>query len=226
VPEAEAALAGGASLIDVKEPARGSLGPADPALVAAVVRWVAGRRPVSAALGELGEAAAAPDVDGLSFVKCGLAACGAAWKQELAAAAGRWRQAMPGSGAVAAAYADWQRAESPPPDMIVDFAVDHGWEVVLFDTWRKDGTTLLDWLSLAEVARLCRRCREAEVRVALAGSLGFEQITKLRVVNPDWFAVRGAVCRDGRRDADVEVSSVRRLVELLGGPVTAATPES
>ena len=51
--EAEAALRGGADVIDVKEPGRGPLGRADDAVIADVVRLVAGRRPVSAALGEL-----------------------------------------------------------------------------------------------------------------------------------------------------------------------------
>ena len=51
--EAEAALHGGAALIDVKEPRRGALGRASDGILADVVRTVAGRRPVSAALGEL-----------------------------------------------------------------------------------------------------------------------------------------------------------------------------
>ena len=41
--EAAAALHGGAGLIDVKEPARGPLGRADAATIAAVVQTVAGR---------------------------------------------------------------------------------------------------------------------------------------------------------------------------------------
>ena len=51
--EAEAALTGGASVIDVKEPTRGALGRADDGAIADVVAAVAGRAPVSAALGEL-----------------------------------------------------------------------------------------------------------------------------------------------------------------------------
>ena len=42
--EAEAALSGGASVIDVKEPTRGALGRADDAVIADVVRSPAGRR--------------------------------------------------------------------------------------------------------------------------------------------------------------------------------------
>ena len=54
--EAEAALAGGAALIDVKEPDRGALGRADDAVIADVVRAVAGRAPVSAAASQPGGA--------------------------------------------------------------------------------------------------------------------------------------------------------------------------
>jgi len=51
--EARAALVGGADLIDVKEPSRGSLGRAEADTIAAVAHAVGGRTPVSAALGEL-----------------------------------------------------------------------------------------------------------------------------------------------------------------------------
>src|SRR5437660_1345426 len=77
VAEAEAALAGGAALIDVKEPARGALGRADDDVIAAVVRFVAGRCPVSAALGELRESVPPFAGPGLAYAKWGLAGCGA-----------------------------------------------------------------------------------------------------------------------------------------------------
>jgi hypothetical protein len=50
--EVAAALTGGADLIDVKEPAKGALAPAEAEVVAAVVAAVKGKVPVSAALGE------------------------------------------------------------------------------------------------------------------------------------------------------------------------------
>ena len=53
--EAQAALDGGASIIDVKEPSLGSLGRASEAAIAAVVNRVARRIPISAALGDLDE---------------------------------------------------------------------------------------------------------------------------------------------------------------------------
>ena len=73
--EAQIACESGVDLIDVKEPARGSLGAADPATMDAIVRQVAGRRPLSVALGELTEPAAlsAAFAGRVKFAKFGLA---------------------------------------------------------------------------------------------------------------------------------------------------------
>src|SRR5688500_3590527 len=77
--EALLALAGGADLIDVKEPDRGSLGYADPAVWREVQQAVAFRVPMSAALGELltdPVERLAAHATGFAYAKIGLAACG------------------------------------------------------------------------------------------------------------------------------------------------------
>src|SRR5438045_2477000 len=74
--EATAALDGGAALIDVKEPALGSLGRAADAVRAEVLAVLAGRVPMSVALGELRDGDdRAPGLEGISFAKWGLAGC-------------------------------------------------------------------------------------------------------------------------------------------------------
>ena len=50
--EARIALEGDADIIDVKDPARGTLGSADSAVLREVVEVVGAARPVSAALGD------------------------------------------------------------------------------------------------------------------------------------------------------------------------------
>ena len=217
--EAEIALAGGAALIDVKEPARGALGRADDAVIAAVVQAVAGRRPVSAALGELADCEPAPHVSGLSFVKWGLAGSARLdWRSRLAE---RLRQPEPRT--VIVAYADWQCAAAPPVEEIVGFACDRPDNVLLLDTSCKDAArlslrrrpTLLDWLTAEEVFAICRRCRAAGVRVALAGSLGPGEIETLLPAAPDWFAVRGAVCEENERGAAIRLAKVRALATQI-----------
>lgn len=216
--EAEAALAGGAGLLDVKEPARGPLGRADDDTIRAVLAAVAGRRPVSAALGELIERAADYPGPGLAFVKRGLGGCGgrADWGRELLQAIAAGGHGDPSRG-VGVAYADWQSVQAPPPAEVCAFACTRRLGAFLLDTARKDGRTLLDWLTPEEIGQLCRACRRTGVRVALAGSLGTEQIDRLRPAEPDWFAVRGAVCHAGRRESAIDPERVRHLVDLLGG---------
>jgi uncharacterized protein (UPF0264 family) len=217
VVEAADALAGGCHLVDVKEPLRGSLGAADPETIRAVQSEVAGRRPVSAALGELRDNGSMISLPGLAYVKWGLSQCGRdeIWPSRLEDAGRQLAATIPGCRPVAVAYADWQRADAPPPSDVCGFAVQRRWPAFLIDTYVKDGTTLLDWLSVSAVASLCERCREAGVESALAGRLGPDEIGQLLFAAPSWFAVRGAACRSGQRDAEIDAGAVRRLVELI-----------
>src|SRR5207302_6134760 len=146
--EAQVALDGGASIIDVKEPSLGSLGRASEAAIAAVVNRVARRIPISAALGDLDEHRAEclenPSLAGLNYVKWGLAGAGPRWQQMLLNAASTCQFFSPSCLPVAVAYADWQTAQAPTPDAVLAFVRNHSWPIFLLDTWQKDGRTLLD----------------------------------------------------------------------------------
>ncbi|HEY7158435.1 MAG TPA: (5-formylfuran-3-yl)methyl phosphate synthase [Gemmataceae bacterium] len=221
--EAVAALRGGASLIDVKEPARGALGRANDDVIADVVRMVAGARPVSAALGEFDDASAEdlpPCKERLTYLKWGLHRCGSsdagAWQCELALVIRRLADRQPNPRIVAVAYADCRRARAPTPEDVCSFAVTHAVGAFLLDTWEKDGSTLLDWLSPREIERLAERCRAAGVPIVLAGSLGAREIGELLPLQPDWFAVRGAACQGRQRGATIDEGKVRQLAALLG----------
>jgi uncharacterized protein (UPF0264 family) len=218
--EAEAALRGGAGLIDVKEPANGPLGRASAVVVAAVVRAVAGRRPVSAALGELAERSddrPVPLPAGLAYVKVGLSGLGGArdWARRLSRAAEEVEAARPPRQFVAVAYADHGPAGSPRPDDVCAYACERGRCAFLVDTWTKGGGMLLDWLSRPKLEGLLARCRAAGVPVALAGSLGPDEIRALAPLRPDWFAVRGAACKGRDRTAAVDEHRVRELAGLV-----------
>jgi hypothetical protein len=220
VAEARAALEGGADLIDVKEPYRGSLGRAGEGEVAAVLRCVAGRRPVSAALGELLDSPAPVSVPGLRYAKWGLAGCAGQphWQDRLAAAARQLAVAVPGCCPVAVAYADSARAGAPPPEHVWTFARDYPGTALLLDTFCKDGTTLLDLMPAEQVRRFCAKCRARAIRIAVAGSLDAAEIRALLPARPDWFAVRSSACRDNVRGGDIDPIKVRTLAELLTSP--------
>ena len=136
--EAQIAVDAGADLIDVKEPAHGSLGAADPGILEAVLQQVNDRRPLSAALGELLSAVPLPAAFAgrLRYAKFGLAGCGtfdgwiALWQQAI--------ERLPrGVEPVAVAYADWQSALAPDPWHVLERAHALRCAGVLVDTHDK-----------------------------------------------------------------------------------------
>jgi uncharacterized protein (UPF0264 family) len=129
---------------------------------------------------------------------------------------------------VTVAYADSFLANAPPVEEVCAFARARPGSTFLLDTYTKapptstaPRPTLLDYLSPNKVALYCRLCRAAGVRVAIAGSLGRDEIERLLPARPDWFAVRGAVCIDGERNGRIDEAKVRDLAALLGGLTVA-----
>jgi (5-formylfuran-3-yl)methyl phosphate synthase len=208
--EARAALDGGADLIDVKEPDRGPLGAADGPTIRDVIRAVDGRAPVSAALGEWSDWRAWQVPAGLTFAKWGLTGQSA----RLSGALIQIRTTSFARFPVLVAYADYQRADSPDPDRLAAEAVRYHFPAFLIDTAVKDGSSLLDWIEPAALARIRYRLANAGVPMAVAGSLDETAIRELTALGPDWFAVRGAACDRGRT-GEVSADRVRRLREVI-----------
>ena len=211
--EVEAALSGGADLIDVKEPTKGPLGMAEAEVVAAVVTKVKKRVPVSAALGEWSPEAITVahwhlELK-LDFVKWGLAGYTPTpgWGEDILDT----RRELPaGMEMVAVAYADWERAKSVPPAEIVKFAKRYRFKAFLLDTWNKDGKTLLDFLKPAEIAELLESVGRVGMKSAIGGSLRPEQVKQLKGVEPDWYAVRASACAGGKRDGAIDTARVKK----------------
>lgn len=201
--EAEAALAGGADFIDVKEPRRGALGCADPAVLCAVAEAVGERAPLSAALGELA-VPRPPEIyralAGYQFAKLGLADAA-----KLGDWPAQWRRAaneLPeGVRPVAVAYADWQRCSAPSPWAILHHARAHDCAALLIDTFHKDGSTIFDAIECDELAPILAAARQADLLTLIAGSLRTCDLPNAVAVAPDVLAVRGAVCRGARTAA-------------------------
>jgi uncharacterized protein (UPF0264 family) len=213
--EASLACAGGADLIDVKEPTRGALGAADSDVIEAVVSAVAGRVPTSAALGELCEGKQLPDAlaRSLSYVKFGLAGCAAdaSWPR-------RWQQAIallpPGVLPVAVAYADWQSAAAPSPEDVLSAAREVHCGGLLIDTFDKTRGSLEQHLSANRIGGLIQEAHAAGMLAVLAGGLRSEDLPNLLALEPDYIGVRGAVCR-GSRTGILEQTRVAALCATL-----------
>ena len=220
--EARAAAAAGADIVDVKNPAEGSLGAPTPAVIAAVRDAVAGERPVSAAIGDMpnlpGTAALAAlgaALSGAAFVKVGLH--GVSSEEDAVALLRAVREAVAdvdGAVVVAGAYADARRLAHAPlaPELLPRVARAAGVGICLLDTAVKDGRGLLDWLSPDALTALVADAHAAGLQVALAGALRAEDLPVIRATAADIAGVRSAVCGAGGRTAPLEEARVRALV--------------
>jgi (5-formylfuran-3-yl)methyl phosphate synthase len=221
--EAELALAGGADVIDIKEPSRGALGAADPDVWREVQRVVGNRAIVSAALGELldgGLPQIAAETRGLRFAKIGLAGCHVqrGWLK-------RWFEsvsALPfGVQPVPVAYADWPAADAPSPSVAMSLAMQSPARLLLIDTHDKTHGCLLDHLCIDSLRELAQLARESHVRLVLAGSLDATSIDELLPLAPAYVGVRGAVCRGGR-EGTVDAALVKSLAQQVRAPARKA----
>ena len=199
--EAAVAIDGGADLVDVKEPLHGSLGAADPQVLAAVCDRFSQTTKLSVALGELVDwkPASFELPRGFRFAKFGLAGSnGTHWKANLKSAF----DSLPvGTRRVVVAYGDWEACGAPSPDEAIKAALEVDGAAVLFDTFIKNGTTLLDCISAERISGCLQKISSAGLLSVLAGSLRGESLRTAIALSPDYVAVRGAVCRPDRKGA-------------------------
>jgi uncharacterized protein (UPF0264 family) len=84
----------------------------------------------------------------------------------------------------------------------------------LIDTFDKSRGDL--WSATARDSLRCiiRRAHDFHLRVALAGSLTLRSFHPALRLAPDWLAVRGAACLEGR-ESNIEAERVSALKEAL-----------
>ncbi|HUA48136.1 MAG TPA: (5-formylfuran-3-yl)methyl phosphate synthase [Solirubrobacteraceae bacterium] len=232
--EAVRALAGGAEIIDVKDPLEGALGAPSPRVLSEVVHAVGDAAPVSVALGDVpglphtaALAARGAAVIGADYVKVGLRGVrtlgdAVALLSAVADAVG------PGVAVVAATYADAGALDPPAlaPAWLPALVERTGLAGALVDTFVKDGRGLYAWLSESEVGDLIAGTRAAGGSFAVAGQL---RLDDLRRVAADVVGVRSAVCRGGDRAAELESELVAAVVAELrnfGAEGTYLLPQS
>ena len=217
--EAVAALAGGADIIDVKNPAEGSLGAGRPETITAIVRAVQAATPVSASIGDVPNLPGTVALAGLGaatcgvrFVKVGLLGTrtGAEAANLLEALSGALRMTSGTVGLVACAYADAALVGSLDPLELPDAAAPFA-EGCLIDTATKDGRTLFQCLPEDVITRFIQQCHDRGLFCGLAGSLQQEDLTRALALGADIVGVRTAACEGGQRSGSISTTLVKRL---------------
>lgn len=196
--EAEAAIAGGADLIDLKDPAAGPLGRLPDPAARAVLARVGGRRAVSATAGE-------EPLAGLAALGVGLVKVEAARAPD--------PRSWPGLRLVAVLLAD----RAPDLGAVPGLAA-AGFAGVMLDTAGKEGGGLRAHVGDAALVEFVAAAREAGLLVGLAGSLTIDDVPPLMNVRPDLLGFRGALCAGGRLGPvqAERVSAIRSAMAAAG----------
>ncbi len=219
IEEAQAALQGGADILDVKNPKEGSLGANFPWAIRAVVDLAEGRVPVSATIGDLdfkpgtaSLAALGAAAAGAEFVKAGLLGVKTSDQAEemLQGIVRAVKDFSPAKKVVAAGYSDFARAGSISPKLLPAAAAAAGADLVMVDTAVKDGRATFDFMSERDLKDFISLGHDLGLEVAVAGSIGFSHLGLLKHLNPDIIGVRGIVCGGDRKSA-IRADLVKKL---------------
>jgi (5-formylfuran-3-yl)methyl phosphate synthase len=215
--EAELAMAGGADIIDLKDPHAGALGALPPSVIREAALAIAGRRTVSATAGDLpmrpqivADAAAGIAELGVDIVKVGFFPGG----DPLACISALAPLTVGGTRIVAVLFAD-----KAPDFALIGRLRGAGFAGAMLDTAEKRAGGLRRHLDDHALGDFVDRVRRSGMISGLAGSLAIADIAPLHLLRPDYLGFRGALCRTGRTSAlDVErVRAARTAMDRAAG---------
>jgi uncharacterized protein (UPF0264 family) len=199
--EAKQAVAGGADIIDVKNPLEGALGANFPWVIREIKDVCPRNVEVSCTIGEAPNLPASVSLAalgaaslGVDYIKVGLGGIKTTKQavnllQSVRRAA---KEANPTVQIVAAGYADASRIGAVNPLLIPQVAHDAEVDVAMLDTAVKNGKTLFDHLTQVELKKFVESAHGFGLQAALAGSLRVQDLSVVFGLGSDVAGLRGA----------------------------------
>jgi uncharacterized protein (UPF0264 family) len=223
--EAIEAIAGGADIIDVKNPKEGPLGANFPWVIKEIKQFLPDNVELSCTLGE------APNLPGsmtlaafgaasleVDYVKVGLSGVQTVQKAVdlLEGIVHAVKMCNSKIKVVAAGYGDYFRADSIEPQLVAQAAVTAKADLVMLDTAVKDGKNLFSFQSLQQLREFIDTAHEHGLGAALAGSLQIQDLAVVKKLGVDFVGLRGAACQNNNRDmGHIARERVQELAEII-----------
>jgi (5-formylfuran-3-yl)methyl phosphate synthase len=219
--EALEAIAGGAHIIDVKNPYEGALGANYPWVIKQIKEVTPKSLEVSCTIGEVGNlpgsvslAALGAASLGVDYIKVGLYGIKTPKQaifllQNVSRAA---KECNPKIKIAVAGYADAKKIGAIDPLLIPEIANKAQVDVAMLDTSIKDGKNLFDYLSIEQLKRFVDLAHNFGLVTALAGSLRKQDLPVVYGLGTDIAGLRGAACTNSNR---VTGQITRKLVSEL-----------
>lgn len=222
--EAFEAIEGGADIIDVKNPAEGSLGANFPWVISEVAK-IAKKygKAVSATTGDMpykpgtaSLAALGAAVAGADYVKVGLYGVKneVEAKEVVEGVVKAVKGFDEGKKVVIAGYGDHYRINAISPLKLPEISAELGADVVMVDTAIKDGSSIFDHMSFEDLQSFVSMAKDNGLQCALAGNIGWGHLRTLKLLSPDIIGVRTIVCERGR-NSSIKGELVKKLKMLV-----------
>jgi uncharacterized protein (UPF0264 family) len=212
IDEVRLVLAENVDIIDLKEPALGSLGGLDIGLVNHIVAAVNGQCHISATIGDLPmqpelifSAVKRMAETGVDFVKIGFFPGGHALQviEKLSAI-------TLNVNLIAVLFADTNLDFS-----LIDSLSIAGFRGIMLDTLDKTKGSLTGVMTRAEIEQFVKYIKAKRKICGLAGSLKLEDIPILLPYQPDYLGFRGALCDQHERAGRLNLQSVQAIKKAM-----------
>jgi uncharacterized protein (UPF0264 family) len=232
--EALAAIAGGADIIDAKEPTLGPLAPVSPGALQSICAAVPPAIPLSVALGdarrsELSEMATAVAPlqrrKALYFKAALLTASPWDAAAAIARTAGLLETRPDRPALIVARYVEGAPGDADNLASWVEVCAVSGARGLLLDTSRKDGGNLLASVDVHGLVALRRCATRHGIWLALAGGMTIDVVELLGEIRPHVVGVRGAAC-DGLRTGTLSRERVTRLRHAMRRVMARQEPQA
>jgi (5-formylfuran-3-yl)methyl phosphate synthase len=223
--EAQEAIAGGADIIDVKNPQEGALGANYPWVIRRIREITPRNLQVSCTLGEVGNfpgsvslAALGAASLGVDYIKVGLYGIKTSKEaiyllQNVNKAA---KECNPKIKVAVAGYADAGKIGAINPLLIPEIAHKAQVDVAMLDTSVKDGKNLFDHLTEEKLRKFVVLAHGFGLEAALAGSLRAQDLPVVYGLGADIAGLRGAACTNSNRvTGQITRELVSELVEVV-----------
>ena len=213
VAEALLVLSADVDIIDLKQPALGTLGALDIATVKQIVAGVDGRCLVSATIGDLPmqpdpvfNAVKAMAETGVDYIKIGFFP-GDDWHGTIKKLSALTEQ---NHALIAVLFADAQ------PDLgIISLLKEAGFAGVMLDTMDKQKGSLTQLMANMEIAQFISQVKARQLVCGLAGSLRLEDIPELMPYQADYLGFRGALCQQHNRAGQLNKQAVIKIKRAI-----------
>lgn len=219
--EAEIAFRANVDLVDLKNPAAGSLGRPAKELKLQAVAAKPSHMVLSCALGEWHEQADLPIPTGFDYLKFGLSHTRhLEWHSIISQL---YSCLVNNARPVLVCYVDSDLACAPIVQELIPAGLEAGFRTVLLDTFNKSAGILSTYCDPAQIRNWIELVHEAQGEIAIGGGITLENLPEIAALQPDWVAVRGAICLNGLRTNSLDPQRIATASSLVAAANSART---